>query len=335
MWATYFGSRPTHLLDGCPEQDRCKLTYDRSLIKNASAVVFHLRDVSVAQLPKAPSFDGQKFVAFTQESPPNSIGDVRGLPKSYFHWSMTYLNVSDVPYRYGGPWISRETAQKRGLPPLNLTYSKEEIIQQKKVRGAVWFVSNCNTASGRERALSALSRHGLESFESTSLANVLAKSTLNFMPRGSICDGVFGQYYFYVAAENSICQDYITEKYWGRVRYPSVPIVMRRYIYVRHLPPNSFIAMDDFESPSAMAARLTYLMDNPDEYMMYFAWRKQGLTLPKAIHGWTGMCNLCMRLVRGDYSRKDDRIPDFGRWYSDQSRCEDNSFATTWSKDKT
>lgn len=41
----------------------------------------------------------------------------------------------------------------------------------------------------------------------------------------------------------------------------------------RHLPPNSFIAMDDFENATAMATRLTHLMDNPDEYMAYFAWR--------------------------------------------------------------
>lgn len=48
---------------------------------------------------------------------------------------------------------------------------------------------------------------------------------------GSDCDSIFGQYYFYVAAENSICKEYISEKYWSRVHYPSVPIVMRRYIY--------------------------------------------------------------------------------------------------------
>lgn len=108
------------------------------------------------------------------ESPLNSVGDVQGLPsnrkvlfslaytgplESYFHWSASYLKVSDVVSPYGGPWVTREEAQNRGIPPLNATYSEEEILQRKKIRGAVWFVSNCHTASAREEAVSALSRY--------------------------------------------------------------------------------------------------------------------------------------------------------------------------------
>ncbi|KAH7723411.1 alpha1,3-fucosyltransferase [Aphelenchoides avenae] len=285
MWTTYFDKEPAHFLDGCPLQDQCTLTYNRSLIETADAVVFHLRNVNVSDLPESPSFDGQKFVAFTMESPLNSVGDVQGLPKSYFHWSASYLKVSDVVSPYGGPWVTREEAQNRGIPPLNATYSEEEILQRKKIRGAVWFVSNCHTASAREEAVSALSRV----FRVDVAGGCASKDDLRSLcPRSSDCESVFGQYYFYVAAENSICKDYITEKYWERARYPSVPIVMRRHVYEEHLPPNSFIAMDDFESPSAMAARLTYLMDHPANYMAYFAWRKQGWTLRKDIRGLTG-----------------------------------------------
>lgn len=43
MWTTYFGSRPTNLLDECPPQEQCRLTYDRSLSETAAAVVFHLQ----------------------------------------------------------------------------------------------------------------------------------------------------------------------------------------------------------------------------------------------------------------------------------------------------
>lgn len=46
--------------------------------------------------------------------------------------------------------------------------------------------------------------------------------------------------------------------------------------------------MDDYESPAAMAEHLNYLMDHPDEYMSYFAWRQQGLTRVKNPRDWIG-----------------------------------------------
>ncbi|KAH7710975.1 alpha1,3-fucosyltransferase [Aphelenchoides avenae] len=80
MWTTCFDSRPTNFLDECPLKDHCELTYDRSLIEAADAVVFHLRDANLSDLPVSPPFDGQKFVAFTMESPFNGVGDLQGLP---------------------------------------------------------------------------------------------------------------------------------------------------------------------------------------------------------------------------------------------------------------
>lgn len=46
--------------------------------------------------------------------------------------------------------------------------------------------------------------------------------------------------------------------------------------------------MDDYESPAAMAEHLNYLMDHPEEYMSYFAWRLQGLTRVKNPRNWIG-----------------------------------------------
>ncbi|KAH7727631.1 alpha1,3-fucosyltransferase [Aphelenchoides avenae] len=242
---------------------------------------------------------------------------------------MTYIGSSDVPSPYGFPWISNETAQQRGIPPLDLSYDKEDVLRRKTVKGAVWMVSRCKAASGRERAVAALSESNFRVDIGGKCARNISMQKL--CPRNNNCDKLFGQYYFYIAAENSICIDYITEKYWERFHYPSVPIVMRRYIYEGHLPPKSFIAMDDYESPTAMAQHLNYLMDNPEEYMSYFAWRQQGLTRIKHPRRWIGMCNLCARLLRGDYDRDDKRIPDFKLWYESQSKCEDDSFAVAWS----
>lgn len=51
------------------------------------------------------------------------------------------------------------------------------------------------------------------------------------------------------------------------------------YNCFRFVPPNSIIAMDDFDGPEALATHLKYLMKNPDEYMKYFKWREDGWAL--------------------------------------------------------
>jgi alpha-1,3-fucosyltransferase len=45
------------------------------------------------------------------------------------------------------------------------------------------------------------------------------------------CDSVKTGYHFYMALENDICEDYITEKFWDNLRLPVLLIVQRRAIY--------------------------------------------------------------------------------------------------------
>lgn len=71
-----------------------------------------------------------------------------------------------------------------------------------------------------------------------------------------------------MSLENSICEDYITEKLWNQgYSHTVIPIVLKRSIVEHYAPPNSFIAFDDYESTEAMAKHLKFLMDNEDEYL--------------------------------------------------------------------
>jgi len=75
-------------------------------------------------------------------------------------------------------------------------------------------------------------------------------------------------YFFYYAAENSLCKDYITEKLWFQgYSHMVVPIVLRRGLVEPYLPPHSFIAADDFTSVDDMASYLQRLMRNRAEYL--------------------------------------------------------------------
>lgn len=70
-----------------------------------------------------------------------------------------------------------------------------------------------------------------------------------------------------MAFENSVCRDYVTEKLFKRMEQLLIPIVLKKSIYKRILPPGSFIAADDFLSPEDLAHYLLYLEKNRTEYM--------------------------------------------------------------------
>ena len=57
----------------------------------------------------------------------------------------------------------------------------------------------------------------------------------------------------------------------------SIPVVLgglSKSDYLKFLPPNSYINVEDFESPKKLAEYLIFLNHNPIEYNKYHAWRK-------------------------------------------------------------
>ena len=67
----------------------------------------------------------------------------------------------------------------------------------------------------------------------------------------------FNFYRFYLAFENSMCRDYVSEKVFQRMADSLViPIVMGGANYSAHLPPHSYINVEDFKSPKELASHL-------------------------------------------------------------------------------
>uniref|UniRef100_A0A915A3B7 Fucosyltransferase n=1 Tax=Parascaris univalens TaxID=6257 RepID=A0A915A3B7_PARUN len=78
---------------------------------------------------------------------------------------------------------------------------------------------------------------------------------------------IAAQHYFYLAFENSVCRDYVTEKVFWYMEKIIVPIVLKRSFASSILPNGSFIAADDFNSPASLAEHLKYLRSNKEKYM--------------------------------------------------------------------
>jgi hypothetical protein len=55
-------------------------------------------------------------------------------------------------------------------------------------------------------------------------------------------------YKFYLSFENSLCRDYVTEKFYNALQFTAVPIVYGSASYSTVAPRNSYIDVRDFPS---------------------------------------------------------------------------------------
>ena len=67
---------------------------------------------------------------------------------------------------------------------------------------------------------------------------------------------------FYLAFENSLCGDYITEKFWKVLSYNVVPVVLNGVNMTRVAPPHSYIDIKDFATVEGDTI-ITDQTDNP------------------------------------------------------------------------
>jgi hypothetical protein len=135
---------------------------------------------------------------------------------------------------------------------------------------------------------------------------------------------------FYLAFENNVCRDYVTEKLW-RMTNLIVPIVLRASDYLTFLPNGSFIAADAFQSPAALAAYLKTLEQNQTEYLKYTFATRIALLIPRYFD-WTRhyfksasyrkpACDLCELLTKENRSSRIN--PDIKRWWHQDGICEE------------
>nr|CAD2155546.1 unnamed protein product [Meloidogyne enterolobii] len=161
---------------------------------------------------------------------------------------------------------------------------------------------------------------------------------------------------FYLAFENSVCKEYITEKFWN-LKHLIVPIVLSRRVFNNtKIPDNVYIAVDDFNNVEELAKYLLYLQKNETAYLKYFEWTKiykkttyrlsfNGLGIQynqgyiKANNSTYGasyntLCNLC------EFAHKQHEnahpiyiISDIWKYWNNSNDCIDN-WADIWLKNK-
>ncbi|XP_026886781.2 4-galactosyl-N-acetylglucosaminide 3-alpha-L-fucosyltransferase 9-like [Electrophorus electricus] len=291
IWSWPFGYQFN--LESCGSEfgiTGCHLTADRNQLDKAHGVMFHLRDIGgelsyLLTLSRPPL---QKWVWMNMESPANSPQ----LPGAddLFNLTSNYRRDSDIWVPYGQLIEASEEDKTFQIP------MKDKLV--------CWIVSNWNNNYKRVSYFNELSKYINIEVYGRHFGKYINKE--DYFKIMSSCK-------FYLAFENSIYKDYMSDKLYHPMRYGTVPVVLGppRENYEEFVPGNSFIHVDDFESPKEMADLLKLLDQNQEMYEQYFTWKKY-FTVKGSAFGLEHACRICEHLKKNKNFRV---FKNINKWY--------------------
>ncbi|KAK6166678.1 hypothetical protein SNE40_023316 [Patella caerulea] len=249
-------------------------------LEAAHAVIIYM--VNYQRRPRFPRPPEQVWILFGLESPPHSNSRVFKLPEwqSQINWTMTYRLDSTIPIPYGEVFHRPFREQ----PDLKQ-------ILMKKTKLIAWVVSNCVTESQRRKYVQLLQTH------LHAPVHIYGRcGTLDPGPGAEVFSIISEQFKFYLALENSLCVDYVTEKFHKRQNLNLIVIVRGGGNYSHFYPKKSFIDTNDFTTTEELAEYIHYLDRNDTAYLEYLS-NKAPFVAKNTFYTMSkGVCEICKRL---------------------------------------
>lgn len=247
---------------------RCRWSTDKSEFSTADSVIFHMynndethKDFLINQIPARTNPD-QKWVLMAREPPAFFYPEQLKLLDNTFNLTITYQQDSDVRIPYGKYWLLPGKAlMRRTKKKLDYMKGKKKLI--------AWMASNCKTSSRREEYV-----RQLQKYIPIDIYGKCGNFSTGIESANGFRKVIARRYLFYIAFENSDCDDYISEKFWNSLHIGIIPIVRGlRSNYKKFAPPNSYIQVESFVSPEQLAAHLKEISQNSTLFHQYHQWR--------------------------------------------------------------
>ena len=280
------------------DYNNCLISSDKRLLRTADAILF---DICTSGMGTKPPISrrhrnpNQAWIFKCGETPVHYFyGDYQSPAwHNTMNWSITYRLDSDMPHPYG--------YLKTRLQPMSLDY---ESIYSIKNKTALWVVSNCHVQSARDLYVAELEKYGLDIdiYGRCGPYKTIKKATLlQILPR----------YKFYLGFENSLCKDYITEKFFHYYKYSIIIVVRGGADYGRLLPTDTYINTANFPNASLLAEYLSKLGNDKKQYVNFL--RKKDRFEAKYGFGHKySICETCRRLNNlSEFRKTYGNIADF------------------------
>lgn len=262
----------------------------------------------------------QVLILFSME-PPYGLPNLTSFD-GYFNWTISYLTDSDfhLPYGVIEP-LPSAPSKKEEISQLIENIDRSNINPARgKTKKILWMVSNCDAPSNRQDYVKELQKYIDVDIMSRG-GKCGGNDTCSKIKNEDVCyDMMEKTYKFYLAFENSICRDYVTEKFFNIISRNIVPIVLGGANYSAIAPQHSYINALDF-TPRQLAEYLWKIDANDTLYAEYFWWkpfyRVKNLQQTNA----KVFCQLCAAL----HNQPIKQQTHYGLqdWYKQESKCID------------
>ena len=265
------------------ECKNCIISHNRANLLIADAVIFYVgtrkERMGINPPLNTSNRNPNQVWIFTSYEPPEHYynTDYRLLAwQNTMNWSSLYRLDSDIPDPYG--YLIRS---------LDIDTRDYESIYNGKKKNALWIVSHCQVASERRQYVLEMIKNGFDvdifGFCSSDGGKIDVGKLQQIIPL----------YKFFLAFENSLCIDYITEKYFDNYNLSWILVVRGGADYNKLLPMDTFVNTANFKNVSALVHHLTELGNDKIRYVNFLKNKNKYVSIR-----WPGNrhCEICRRL---------------------------------------
>ena len=309
----------------------CIATNDRSQLNESDALLFFVIFFNKSDLPPF-RLPHQRYIFNLYELMHGEVDKPVFQTRHFFNWTMTYRRDSDIwePQPHGILVPKKPPSPIERLPadllPDGQIHPPESILKfkadsqlAKRTKLIAWFCSHQMTNGKRDVYFNELAKYiPIDIYGKCGTLKCVSSP-------GHSCDRLLDEYKFYIAAENSLCPDYVTEKFYRALSHGVVPVVYGGADYTQYGPPHSYVNVANFRSPKELAEYLLLLDKNDALYMEYFRWKEHYVVNPFPRVGW---CQLCEKL--NDPLEPIKSYESVARYWYDSVPCVNGSTFLNW-----
>jgi alpha-1,3-fucosyltransferase len=305
------GKQDVFRRQNCPVTN-CETTDNKARLNESSMILFDIWKIDVEMLPKW-RHESQRWIFHLYESQQRNIRHFAKL-NGLFNMSATHrFNSNFTPFYANLLHVVWEKTAK-----YSYNFKPTKAYLRDKSHFAFQIASNCQTPGKREFYISEMQKYAR--------VDIYGKCGEPCPNNGDTwgqydCKMVLAKKYkFYLSFENSICQDYITEKFFNTLKYNIVPVVYGHGPYERHVPKSAYINAFDFESPKHLVDHMLKVASNSTLYNSYFKWKQY----IRYVHypSTASICEMCIMLnLEQYYGIKRSVIGDLNSFWNESSEC--------------
>ncbi|KAH3741711.1 3-galactosyl-N-acetylglucosaminide 4-alpha-L-fucosyltransferase FUT3-like [Dreissena polymorpha] len=282
--------------------NRCLLTYNKELFSEARAVIFNGHVLGYKQTSQVRHKD-QLWVWWSNAPPSNYFqnGDRWTYPpyREGFNLTMTYHHGSDIIMPFGAITVSDVTQ------PLDWF-----AVADKKYKDAVFIETNsCFARSERGEYIETLKLYiNIEIFHANDCHDSRKVWHCASRHYSDACYDIINEYKFYLAFEDALCEDYVTDQFFKHYNY-NVIIVTRtgnvNNSTRKILKDATYINADDFRSAHELGEYLQELGRDMKRYANILETKSRTKSVPFSSTYQNALCDLCAHVRKVPKIRHD------------------------------